>query len=66
LAGHSFYRIAVDPTNHNRALAATSIGLCRTTDGVIWSAITGGGLPTISTTVIACTDVIIDRSGQYQ
>ena len=62
LAGHSFYRIAVDPTSANQAFAATSIGLCRTMDGVTWTAITGGGLPAISGTVIACTDVIIDRS----
>src|SRR5438874_1276924 len=62
LAGRSFYRIAVDPTNHNRAFAATSLGLCRTTDGATWTSITGGGLPAISPTIIACTDVIIDRS----
>jgi hypothetical protein len=62
LANHSFYRIAVDRTNANRAFAATSRGLCRTTDGTTWTALSGGGLPTISATVIACTDVVIDRS----
>ena len=62
LANHSFYRIAVDRNNANRAFAATSLGLCRTTDGTNWTLLTGGGLPAINTTVIACTDVIIDRS----
>ncbi|HET9315374.1 MAG TPA: hypothetical protein VFQ51_07270, partial [Vicinamibacteria bacterium] len=61
-ANHSFYRIAVDRTNADRAFAATSRGLCRTTDGVNWTALTGGGLPAIGSTVIACTDVVIDRS----
>ena len=62
LANHSFYRIAVDRGNANRAFAATSRGLCRTTDGTTWVALSGAGLPAISTTVIACTDVLIDRS----
>ena len=62
LANHSFYRIAVDRVNANRAFAATSRGLCRTTDGVTWNALTGNGLPAISGSVIACTDVLIDRS----
>jgi hypothetical protein len=62
LANHSFYRIAVDRGNADRAFAATSRGLCRTTDGVTWTALSGGGLPAISASVIACTDVVIDRS----
>ena len=62
LSNHSFYRIAVDRNNADRAFAATSRGLCRTTDGTTWTALSGGGLPTINSTVIACTDVIIDRS----
>ncbi|HQR20647.1 MAG TPA: hypothetical protein PKV98_07265 [Burkholderiaceae bacterium] len=62
LANHSFYRIAVDRGNANRAFAATSRGLCRTTDGTTWTALSGGGLPAISATVIACTDVVIDRA----
>lgn len=62
LANHSFYGIAVDRNNVDRAFAATSKGLCRTTDGVTWIALSGGGLPAINLTVIACTDVIIDRS----
>jgi hypothetical protein len=61
LANHSFYRIAVDRTNADRAFAATSRGLCRTTNGTTWTALAGGGLPAISATVIACTDVLIDR-----
>jgi hypothetical protein len=62
LANHSFYRIAVDCGNASRAFAATSRGLCRTTDGTTWTALSGGGLPAISTSVIACTDVVIDRA----
>lgn len=61
LANHSFYRIAVDRNNADRAFAATSRGLCRTTNGTTWAALSGGGLPAISANVIACTDVIIDR-----
>ena len=56
----SFYRIAVNPANPNNAFAASSAGLCRTTDGATWNALTGGGLPALSATVIACTDVIFD------
>jgi hypothetical protein len=62
LANHSFYRIAIDPADADRAFAATSRGLCRTTDGVTWLALSGGGLPSISASVIACTDVLIDSS----
>ncbi|MEO8655666.1 MAG: hypothetical protein ABI409_16180, partial [Ramlibacter sp.] len=61
LSNHSFYRIAVDRNNADRAFAATSRGLCRTTNGATWDALGGGGLPAISTSVIACTDVLIDR-----
>jgi hypothetical protein len=59
-ANHSFYRIAVDPADANRAFAASSKGLCRTTNGVAWRALTGGGLPAIDASTIACTDVLID------
>lgn len=62
LANHSFYRIAVDRTNADHAFAATSLGLCRTTDGVTWTLLTGGGLPAIVGSVIACTDVLVDSS----
>jgi photosystem II stability/assembly factor-like uncharacterized protein len=62
LANHSFYRIAVDRLDANRAFAATSKGLCRTVDGSTWVALSGGGLPAISASVIACTDVLIDTS----
>ncbi|MGF6986572.1 photosystem II stability/assembly factor-like uncharacterized protein [Paraburkholderia atlantica] len=61
LANHSFYRIAVDRADANRAFAATSLGLCRTTDGTTWVGLSGNGLPAISSSVIACTDVLIDR-----
>jgi photosystem II stability/assembly factor-like uncharacterized protein len=61
-ANESFYRIAIHPTNPDIAFAATSIGLCRTTDGTTWATVTGGGLPAMSSTVIACTDVLIDGS----
>jgi hypothetical protein len=59
-ANHSFYRIAVDQADANHAFAATSRGLCRTLDGVTWTALSGGGLPAISAAVIACTDVLVD------
>ena len=59
-ANHSFYHIRIHPTNQNIAFAATSRGLCRTNDGATWINLTGGGLPTISASVIACTDVLID------
>ena len=62
LAGASFYRLAVDPAQANRAFGATSRGLVRTTDGANWALLTGGGLPPISATVIACTDVVVDRA----
>ncbi len=62
LANQSFYSIAVDRNDANRAFAATSRGLCRTTDGKNWVALSGGGLPAIDKTVIACTDIVIDRN----
>jgi len=62
LSNHSFYRVAVDRNNADRAFAATSLGLCRTTNGTTWTALSGGGLPAVILPVIACTDVIIDRS----
>lgn len=62
LANESCYRIAVDRADANRAFAATSLGLCRTTDGATWALLSGGGLPAIDATVIACTDVVVDRS----
>lgn len=59
----SFYNIAVDPTNEQRVFAASSKGLCRTTTGGgTWTQLTGGGLPTISASIIACTDVLIDAA----
>ena len=61
-ANHSFYRIVVDPADAHRAFAASSKGLCRTTDGVTWRALTGGGLPPIDQSTIACTDVLLDSA----
>ena len=58
-AGQAFYRIAVHPTNPDVAFAATTAGLFRTTDGSTWTQLTNG-LPAISGTVLACTDVVID------
>jgi photosystem II stability/assembly factor-like uncharacterized protein len=58
--GAGFYRIAVHPTNPDIAYAATSNGLFRTTNGGgTWTQLTNG-LPAISATVIAATDVAID------
>ncbi len=62
LAGASFYRIAVDRNDANRAFGATSRGLVRTIDGANWALLTGGGLPTLSADVIACCDVVVDRA----
>ncbi|MEZ5407729.1 MAG: hypothetical protein R2761_06875 [Acidimicrobiales bacterium] len=62
LAGASFYRIAVDRNDADRAFGATSRGLVRTTDGANWALLTGGGLPPLSADVIACCDVVIDRA----
>ena len=55
--GVAFYRIAVHPTNHDVLFAATTHGLLRSQDGgATWMPMTSG-LPPLSTTVIACTDV---------
>jgi photosystem II stability/assembly factor-like uncharacterized protein len=68
LQGHSifqgacFFRIAIDPIQPDTAFAASNLGLYRTTDGgTNWIAVTSG-LPPISATVVACTDVAIDPS----
>ena len=61
-AGASFYAIAVDPTDPQRVYVATNLGLHRSTDGgSTWVQMTNG-LPTISTSIIAATDVVIDPS----
>jgi photosystem II stability/assembly factor-like uncharacterized protein len=60
--GACFYRIAVHPTDPNTAFAASSLGLHRTIDGgTTWVQLTNG-LPPISGTVIAATDVVFDPS----
>jgi photosystem II stability/assembly factor-like uncharacterized protein len=58
-SGAAFYAIAVHPTDPDNAYAATSRGVYRTTNGATW-ALVGGGLPTISGSIIAATDVIFD------
>jgi photosystem II stability/assembly factor-like uncharacterized protein len=58
--GAAFYTIAVHPTDPDTAFAATTQGLFRTRDGgTVWSQLTNG-LPSISSTVLAATDVAID------
>lgn len=58
--GNCFYRIKVHPTNPNTVLAASNLGLYRTTNGgTKWVRMTNG-LPAISVTVIAATDVAFD------
>lgn len=61
-ANESFYRVTIDPANADRVFAATSLGICRTTNGSTWTQLTGGGLPAISDDIIACTDVLIDAT----
>jgi hypothetical protein len=58
--GAAFYAIAVHPTDSNIAFAATTRGLYRTTNGGTNWAVLGGGLPAISASVIAASDVVID------
>jgi photosystem II stability/assembly factor-like uncharacterized protein len=63
LANHSFYNIKILPSNPNIVFGATSLGLVRTLNGgTTWTSVTGGGLPGISASVIACTDVLIDKT----
>jgi photosystem II stability/assembly factor-like uncharacterized protein len=58
--GAAFYRIAVHPTDHDVLFSATTNGLMRSQDGgTTWMPMTSG-LPPLSTTVIACTDVAYD------
>jgi hypothetical protein len=60
--GACFYRIAVHPTDPNTAFAASSLGLYRTTNGgAAWTQLTNG-LPAISASVIAATDIMFDAS----
>ena len=60
--GAAFYRIAVHPTNKDTLMAATTFGLFRSTDGgVNWSLMTSG-LPALSTSILACCDVLYDPS----
>jgi photosystem II stability/assembly factor-like uncharacterized protein len=60
LSGACCYALAVHPTDPDTAFVATSRGLYRTVDGGgTWTSLTNG-LPAISSTVIAATDVVID------
>ena len=58
--GACFFRMAVDPTDPDIAYGATNIGLYRTTNGgASWTQLTNG-LPGITATVLACTDIVVD------
>jgi photosystem II stability/assembly factor-like uncharacterized protein len=60
--GACFYKIAVHPSDPQTAIAASNLGLQRTTDGgTTWLQLTNG-LPAISASVIAATDVMFDPS----
>jgi photosystem II stability/assembly factor-like uncharacterized protein len=60
--GACFYKMAFHPTNPNTAFAASNFGLFRTIDGgTTWVQVTSG-LPAISGTIIAATDVLFDPS----
>ena len=57
--GACVYKMAVDPTNADIAFSASNLGLHRTTDGGSnWLQRTNG-LPPISSSVIACSDIVI-------
>jgi photosystem II stability/assembly factor-like uncharacterized protein len=58
--GACFYRVRVHPSDPDTVLAATSRGVYRTTDGGANWARLSGGLPSISTSIIAATDVAFD------
>jgi hypothetical protein len=50
----------VHPTNPDALFVATTFGLLRSQDaGATWTAMTTG-LPALSTSVLACTDVLYD------
>jgi photosystem II stability/assembly factor-like uncharacterized protein len=58
--GACFYRLAVYPTDANRAFGASSLGLYHTTNGgTNWTQLTNG-LPAISAAVIGATDVLFN------
>jgi photosystem II stability/assembly factor-like uncharacterized protein len=60
--GACFYRMAVHPSDPNTAMAASNLGLHRTTDGgATWVQLTNG-LPAISGAVTAATDLLFDPS----
>ena len=62
LTGAALYRIAVHPTDPDMLMAATTFGLMRSADGGnTWTRMTSG-LPTLSTSVLACCDVAYDPS----
>ena len=57
--GACFYKIAVDPANASIVFGATNQGLFRTTNGgTTWTKL-ASGLPAISSTIVACCDVVI-------
>ena len=61
LIGSRFFRLAINPLDSNTLYAATTYGLYRSTNGgEDWLKMTNG-LPNITTTIIAATDVVINR-----
>src|SRR4029077_13726813 len=58
--GACFYRLKVHPSDTNNGLAATNRGVYRTTDGGTNWVPLSNGLPSISTSIIAATDVAFD------
>src|SRR6266850_1122368 len=57
--GACFYKMAVHPSNEKIAFGATNLGLYRTTNGgTTWTKLTTG-LPAISSTIVACCDIVI-------
>jgi photosystem II stability/assembly factor-like uncharacterized protein len=58
--GASFFRLAINPLNPSTIFAATTAGLYRSTDsGEHWTKM-NGGLPDITRTIIAATDIVIN------
>ncbi len=59
--GASFFRLAINPLKPSTIFATTTIGLYRSTDsGEHWSKMSRG-LPEITTTIIAATDIVINQ-----
>ncbi len=60
--GACFYTMAVHPADENIAFGASNLGLFRTVDGgANWVKLTSG-LPAITSTIVACCDIVIHPS----